>query len=125
VRRGELRALTKCLTASSTRGTARIKRSLEARAGARFKTPKTKHGRRTMSRLATAIGALREHRRKLLELPPAVRLGRPERTPCYFPSAPRSADPTQQTGQALAGRLCVPGLLRVSFHACGTRTSRP
>jgi integrase len=45
--------------------------------GYRFKPPKTKHGRRTISLPPTAVDDLREHRKQQLELRMALGMGKP------------------------------------------------
>ena len=77
-RRGELLALPwECLHLDAA--TMRIERSLEqTKDGLRFKAPKTKHGRRTITLPAGVVTVLREHRVRQLELRLQLGLGRPE-----------------------------------------------
>lgn len=75
-RRGEIAAL-KWSDVSLDGATIRIERSLEqTKDGIRVKAPKTDAGRRTVSLPAFAVAALREHRRKLLEVRVACGLGK-------------------------------------------------
>ncbi len=79
MRRGELLALAwSCVDLDA--GTIRVERSLEdtKAGGLRFKPPKTKHGRRTISLPASAVAVLREHRRQQLELRLQLGQGKPE-----------------------------------------------
>ena len=82
----------------------RVKRSLEeTKAGLRFKSPKTKHGRRTISLPASAVKSLREHRIKQMELLLALGLGRLDPDALVFSERRRA---------------CVAlGIPRVTFHA--------
>jgi integrase len=83
----------------------------------RFKAPKTKHGRRAVSLPPGAVAALRDHRRKQLELRMALGLGRPEPGALVFCSAdgsPLSPDNLSRDW----GRACKAlGLPQVTFHA--------
>lgn len=76
-RRGELLALPwECLDLDAA--TMRIERSLEqTKAGLRFKAPKSKYGRRTITLPAGVITVLREHRVRQLEMRLQLGLGRP------------------------------------------------
>jgi len=61
MRRGELLAL-RWQDVDLDRGIVRVERSLEqTKAGLRFKSPKTRHGRRSITLPASAIAALRAH----------------------------------------------------------------
>jgi hypothetical protein len=63
----------------------RVERSIEeTKEGLRFKAPKTKHGKRTISLPANAVAVLREHRRKLLETRLALGLGKPDADALLF-----------------------------------------
>jgi len=75
-RRGEIAAL-KWSDVNLDGATLRVERSLEqTAAGLRVKAPKTAAGRRTISLPAFVVTALREHRRKVLELHLACGLGK-------------------------------------------------
>jgi integrase len=77
-RRGEILALA-WKNVDLNAGTMKIERSLEqTRAGLRFKAPKTKHGRRTVSLPPVALDALRAHRRRQLEVRVALGQGKLE-----------------------------------------------
>jgi integrase len=77
-RRGEILALP-WSNVDLEGGTVKIERSLEeTRDDLRFKEPKTRHGRRTITLPASAIEALKEHRKRQLEFRLATGLGRPE-----------------------------------------------
>lgn len=96
----------------------RVDRSLEETdEGLRFKPPKTKHGRRTISLPASAVISLRDHRVKQLELRMALGLGRPSDDAVVFstldglPISPRKLSRNWL-------RTCVAlGLPRINFHA--------
>jgi integrase len=75
-RRGEILALA-WKNVDLSAGTIKIERSLEqTKAGLRFKAPKTKHGRRTVSLPPVALDALRAHRRRQLEVRVALGQGK-------------------------------------------------
>jgi integrase len=76
MRRGELLALAwSCVDLDKAQ--ARVERALEeTKAGLRFKQPKTRAGRRTISLPATVVALLREHRRVQLELRMQLGLGK-------------------------------------------------
>jgi integrase len=77
-RRGELLALTRGHI-NLDKGTMRIERSLEqTRAGLKFKTPKTKNSRRTISLPPVAVEALRAHLLRQLETRMALGQGKPD-----------------------------------------------
>ncbi len=76
-RRGELLAL-QWGDIDLDAATIRIERSLEqTRTGLKFKPPKTRNGRRTVSLPQIAVEALRAHRLRQLEMRIALGLGRP------------------------------------------------
>jgi integrase len=75
-RRGELLAL-RWGDVDLAASTIKIERSLEqTAAGLKFKSPKTKHGRRTVGLPPIAVEALKTHRRKQLEFRLACGLGK-------------------------------------------------
>ena len=96
----------------------RVERSLEeTKAGLRFKPPKSKRGRRTISLPPSAVAVLREHRRKHLELRLALGLGRPEPDAlvfCHADGSPMSPDNLSRDWVRACKSL---GLRRVMFHA--------
>jgi integrase len=118
VRRGELLAL-RLIDIDLDSAKLRVERSLEQTkaGGLRFKSPKTAHGRRTITLPAAAVQVLRDHRRQQLEQRLALGLGRPKDEALVFPAvdgSPRSPRAlTKQWMAAVASR----GLPRVSFHA--------
>lgn len=97
----------------------RVERALEETkaGGLRFKPPKTKHGRRTLSLPPSAVAVLREHRVKQLEKRLALGLGKPSGDTLVFgrfdgsPMSPRQLSKAwRQVGKSL-------GLPLVDFHA--------
>lgn len=98
LRRGELCGLrwSDVDLVTNTAATLKVERSLEETGeGLRFKPPKTKHGRRTVALPASAVEALRVHRRQQLEQRLAVGLGRPDAEALVFAmpdGSPRSPD---------------------------------
>jgi len=117
MRRGELLALrwTDCdLDAAAVR----VERSLEETAdGLRFKPPKTKRGRRSISLPPSTVQVLREHRRKQLETRVALGLGKHDGEALVF-SAPggsaMSPDNLSRDWLRTCRRMELP---LVSFHA--------
>jgi len=117
MRRGELLAL-RLSDIDLDDATVRIERSLEeTKNGLRFKEPKTKQSKRTISLPPNAIAVLREHRRMLLETRMALGLGKPDADSLLFaeldglPTAPNRLTRRWQDA-------CVSlDLPRVSFHA--------
>jgi integrase len=79
LRRGELLAVA-WNAVDLEAATLRVERALEETKahGLRFKAPKTKHGRRTISLPPSVIAVLRAHRRRQFEIRLALGLGRPE-----------------------------------------------
>ena len=79
MRRGELLAL-RWHEVDLDGAIVRVERSLErtVKLGYRFKAPKTKHGRRTISLPPTAVADLREHRKQQLELRMQLGMGKPD-----------------------------------------------
>jgi integrase len=96
----------------------RIERALEeTAAGLRFKAPKTKHGRRTISLPTSAVEALRIHRRKQLELRIALGQGKPEPDALVFSTfegEPLSPDNLSRDWRRAVAAM---GLPSVKFHA--------
>ena len=84
-RRGELLAL-RMRDFDPAKGTIRIERSLEqTKAGLRFKSPKTKHGRRTISVPPVVLATLKVHILKVQERRLLLGLGRAGRDDLLFP----------------------------------------
>ncbi len=98
--------------------TLRIERSLEeTAAGLRFKPPKTKRGRRTISLPAHAVAVLRAHWRQQLEYRMALGLGKPDAATLLFSrpdGSPLSPDNLSRDWRRVCRSL---GLPLVTFHA--------
>lgn len=95
-----------------------VERSLEeTKGGLRFKPPKSKYGRRSVAMPATAIEALRTHRKAQLELRLALGLGKPHDDAlvfCTVEGEPMSPDKLSRDWCRLVKARKLP---RVSFHA--------
>jgi integrase len=117
LRRGELLALRWC-DIDLDGAVLKVERSLEeTKAGLRFKVPKTRHGRRTLSLPASAIEPLRAHRKVQLELRMALGIGRPEADALVFGSPeglPLSPDNLSRDWKRAVKAL---GLPEIMFHA--------
>jgi integrase len=117
MRRGELLAL-RLSDVNLEAATVRVERSLEeTKNGLRFKEPKTKQGRRTISLPPHAVDVLREHRRKLLETSMALGLGTPEGDTLLFAEPDGSPTPPNRLTRRWQVACASLGLPRVSFHA--------
>src|SRR5215813_14252458 len=117
LRRGELLALR--LSDIDLEGaTLRVERSLEeTKAGLRFKEPKTKHGKRTLSLPPNVVRVLREHRRKLLEIRMALGLGKPDGDTLLFAEPDGAPTPPNRLTRRWQDACVSLDLPRVSFHA--------
>jgi integrase len=117
LRRGELLALP-WSNVDLDGASLRVERSLEeTKTGLRFKAPKTKHGRRTISLPPSAIAILREHRRRQLEVRIALGLGRPEPVAlvfCHHDGSLMSPDKLSRDWGRACKSLRLP---QVMFHA--------
>ena len=116
-RRGELLAL-RWGDVDLTAGTIRIERSLEqTSAGLNFKSPKTKHGRRTIALPPLAAEALHAHRRQQLEL--RLALGQGKANPDTLVFSTIDGEPILPNGLSRDwGKFVRTGKLPiVSFHA--------
>ena len=117
LRRGELLAL-RWSDVDLDRATLRVERSLEeTKAGLRFKTPKTEHGRRTVSLPANAVDALRAHRRQQLELRLAIGAGKDTPDALVFSTLeakPLSPDNLSRDWRRVVNVRRLPS---VTFHA--------
>jgi integrase len=96
----------------------RVERSLEeSNSGLRFKAPKSKAGRRTVSLPPSVVDVLRAHRKQQLELRLALGLGRPADDAlvfCEHDGSPLSPDKlSRDWGRVVVARK----LPKVSFHA--------
>ena len=95
-----------------------VDRSLEeTRAGLKFKPPKTKNGRRTISLPPSAVAVLREHRRRQLEVRLALGLGRPGRDALVFCNPEGSPIPPSKLSYSWRNVCIALKLPRVRFHA--------
>jgi integrase len=116
-RRGEILAL-RWVDVDLDSAALRIERSIEETgAGLRFKEPKTRHGRRSISLPQSAIDALRAHRRRQLELRLGLGMGRPGPDALVF--ATQEGEPLSPDNLSRDWRRAVTtrGLPRVMFHA--------
>ncbi len=117
MRRGELLAV-RLSDLDLDAATISVDRSLEeTRAGLRFKPPKTKRGRRTISLPPNAVTVLREHRRKLLETRMALGLGRPDSEMLLFGEPDGSPTPPNRLTRRWLDACVSLNLPRVHFHA--------
>jgi integrase len=96
----------------------RVERSIEeTQAGLRFKPPKSKAGRRTISLAPSTVETLRSHRRRQLEARMALGLGKAPDDAlvfCQHDGAPMSPDKLSRDWARLVASRKLP---RVSFHA--------
>jgi integrase len=117
LRRGELMAL-KWSDVDFDSGKLRIERSVEkTQKGLRIKAPKTKHGWRTISLPAGAVGVLREHRKKQQEMRLAIGIGKmPDDAFVFGTVEGRVRDPDALT-LAFRRKLKQRGLPPVTLHA--------
>ncbi|KAB2919928.1 MAG: site-specific integrase [Hyphomicrobiaceae bacterium] len=117
MRRGELLAL-RWTDIDLDGGFLRVERALEeTKAGLRFKPPKTKHGRRTITLPASAMVDLRALRRRQLEMRLQLGLGRLEPEAlvfCTHDGSPLSPDNLSRDWRRACASLKLP---RVMFHA--------
>jgi integrase len=98
--------------------TVRVERSLEeTAAGLRFKSPKTRAGRRTISLPASAVETLRAHRRAQMEHRLAVGLGRLGDDDLVFARADASPHPPDNLSRDWRRTVLSLKLPHVSFHA--------
>lgn len=117
MRRGELLGL-QLRDIDLDAGLLSVERSLEeTAAGLRFKPPKTKHGRRTISLPSAAVDVLRDQRRRQLENRLALGLGRPPDDALVF-CTPEGTPLSPRALSRLWLRTCVAlDLPRVNLHA--------
>lgn len=119
MRRGELLAL-RWSDVDLDNGRLCVERSLEeTKAGLRFKSPKTKRGRRTIKVQLDAIDVLRQHRKQLLEQRMMLGLGKMPADALVFPApatdnAPRSPRGLTKDWSRTVDALKLPD---VTFHA--------
>lgn len=117
MRRGELLAL-RWSDLDLDGATVRVERSIEeTKQGLRFKTPKTKHGRRTISLAASTVEVLRGHWRTQMELRLALGRGRGENHDlifCRLDGTPLSPNSISRDWHMAVRALKLP---QVTFHA--------
>ena len=95
MRRGELLAL-RWQDVNLDEASLKVERSLEqTKGGLRFKSPKTRHSRRTISLPPSAVAMLRDHRKSQLEL--RMQLGRGKHEPDALWSAITKARRSRRT----------------------------
>ena len=98
--------------------TVRVERSLEeTAAGLRFKPPKTRHGRRTISLPAGVVEIMRAHGRRQAELRLALGAGRPGADDLVFTLSDGSAYPPDKLSRDWGNVVRDRALPRVMFHA--------
>ena len=116
MRRGELLAL-RWIDVDLDAGAIRVERSLEqTRAGLRFKSPKTKHGRRSITLPPSAVTELRALRKAQQEQRLALGLGKAPDDALVFPTAdgePRK--PNALTNEWIIATTAIGR--RISLHA--------
>jgi integrase len=116
-RRGEVLAL-RWRDLDLDGATVRIERSLEqTKAGLRFKAPKTKHGRRTVTLPSMAVEALWVHRRRILELRMALGQGKLDTDALVFSRLDGSPLPPNDLSRDWWRFVKSRKLPAVSFHA--------
>lgn len=116
MRRGELLALA-WRNIDLGAATVRVERALEETKGRlRFKAPKTKHGRRTLSIPASTV-VLRDHRRKQLEQRVKLGLGRPGPDALVFANPDGSPIPPIWLSTTWRNTRNSRKLPKVTFHA--------
>ena len=111
LRRSEMLALRWC-DVDLDKATLTISRALEETAAdISYKSPKTESGERVISLPGAAVEALREHRRRQLELGLLLGLGRPPESALIFPAMDTASR------KALAPSPCA-GCARCAVSAC-------
>jgi integrase len=117
IRRGELCGLA-WGAVDLERATVRVERSLEETAtGLRFKPPKTRHGRRTVSIPANVVETLRAHRRRQIEQRLILGLGRTSNSDLVFAQADATPYPPDKLSRDWGNVVRDRRLPRVMFHA--------
>jgi integrase len=117
MRRGELCALA-WGALDLDAATVRVERSLEeTKEGLRFKLPKTRAGRRTISLPTSVVETLRAHRTAQMEHRLAIGLGRPDAGDLVFARADASPHPPDNLSRDWHRAVLSLKLPRVSFHA--------
>jgi integrase len=103
------------MSAFGTKRTCRV--ALQTKAGLSFKTPKTKTSRRTISLPPTAVEALREHRRRQLEMRLALGQGRLDSDTLIFSNIEGDPIPPMNFSRDWARFVKARQLPSVTFHA--------
>jgi integrase len=117
MRRGEICALA-WETVDLAAGVVRVERSLEETAeGLRFKPPKTRHGRRTISLPANVIEILSAHRRRQAELRMALGMGRPAPSDLVFSLPEGRPYPPDKLSRDWGNVVRAKKLPQIMFHA--------
>jgi integrase len=121
MRRGEICGLT-WGAVDLEKATVRVERSLEeTTSGLRLKSPKTAHGRRTISLPVSVVAILREHRNRQLEQRLALGLGRLEDGDLVFRMADGSPYPpdklSRDWGHAVRDRKLPPANFHTLRHS--------
>jgi integrase len=117
MRRGELCALAWGALDLDAKAV-RVERSLEqTKAGLRVKSPKSRHGRRTISLPTNVVEIMREHRRRQLELRLAFGLGRLGADDLVFPHLEGGPYPPDSLSRAFSRLMVTRGLPPIHFHA--------
>jgi integrase len=112
MRRGELLAL-RWQDVDLDKASVKVERSLEqTKAGLRFKCPKTKHSRRTISLPPSAVAMLGQHRKEQLELRLQLGMGKPNAEALVF--SKHDGGPIGPNHFSVMWRRAVP---QVTFHA--------
>ena len=117
MRRGELLAL-QWQDIDLKRGQLNCERSLEeTRAGLRFKGPKSKHGRRTISLPSSAVDLLRQHHKAQLEVRLQLGAGKPPADALVF--CDHEGKPISPNHLSVMWRRAIAtvGIPKVKFHA--------
>ena len=116
LRRGELVALA-WTAVDLDGGEIRVERSLEeTRSGLRFKSPKSRNGRRTVSLPPTVVETLSEHRQGQLELRLALGLGKPPSDALVFANVDGSPLRPDRVSRDWARLVVSRRLPKVPFH---------
>jgi len=119
MRRGELLAL-QWQDVDLKRGVLSVERSIEQTrsAGLRFKGPKSKHGKRTISLPPSAVELLSGHRKAQLELRLQLGMGKPAPDALVF--CDHEGNPLSPNYLSIRWRRAIaklPGIPHVKFHA--------
>jgi integrase len=118
MRRGELLAL-RWQNVNLGRATIRVGHSLEQTStGLRFKSPKSKYGRRVISLPQSAVSTLSQHRKEQLEFRMALGMGKPKPDALVFCNYDRTPISPNSFSVTWGTTISRAGLPDVTFHAC-------